>query len=90
LLHESGIVTGRQRAHIEAEEERVREFEIREFRIEHGVGENPFTILFVAAQNDSNILKILGAPVRSSTQAMILRRAVTIGGAARMVNPPGR
>ena len=64
MIHESGVVAGRQRAHIKAEEKRVREFEIREFRIEDGVGEQSITLLFVAAQNDSNVLKILGAPVR--------------------------
>src|SRR5580704_11471824 len=60
FLHESGVVAVRQRAHIEAEEECVREFEIREFRIEDGVGEQAIALLFVPAQNDSNILKILG------------------------------
>ena len=68
----------------------VRELEIRKVRIEHGVGEQAVSRLFVAALNNKNILKILGAPVRSSTQAMIFRRAVTIGGATRMVIPPGR
>ena len=49
---------------IKAEEKCIREFEIRKFRIEDGIGEQAFTLLFVAAQNDANILEILGAPVR--------------------------
>ena len=64
LLDESGVVAGRQRAHIKTEEKCVCELEIRKFRIEHGVGEQAVTPLLVAARNDTNILEILGAPVR--------------------------
>ena len=90
MLHESGIVAGRQRPHIKAEEKRVREFEIRQFRIEHGVGENPITILLVAAQNDSNILEILGAPVRVIHPRNDLQKGRDDRGATRIVIPPGR
>jgi hypothetical protein len=48
---------------VDAEKECVSEFEIQEVRIEHGIGEQAVALLFVAAQNDSNILKIRRAPV---------------------------
>jgi hypothetical protein len=53
LLHESGVIAGRQCEHVKAEKKCVREFEIRKFRIEDGVGEQAITVLFLAAQNDA-------------------------------------
>ena len=50
----------------------------------------PITLLFVAAQNDADVLTVFGAPVRVVYQATIFRGAVTIGGATRIVIPPGR
>jgi hypothetical protein len=64
LLHESGVIAGRQCAYIKTEEKCVREFEIRKLGIEYSVREQAITFLFVAAQNDTNVLKILGTPVR--------------------------
>jgi hypothetical protein len=63
LLDESSVLAGRQRAQIKAQEKCVRELEIRKLRIEYRVGEHPVTFLFVAAQNNTDILKILGAPI---------------------------
>ena len=59
MLDKPSVVASRERAHIKTEEKCVREFEIRELRIEHGVGEQAITLLFVAAQDDTDVLEIL-------------------------------
>jgi hypothetical protein len=64
LIYKSGVLAGGQHAHIKTEEKRVRELEIRKFRIEDSVGEKAITLLFVAAKHDTDVLKILRAPVR--------------------------
>jgi hypothetical protein len=63
FFDKSAVVAGDRARMVDAEKECVSEFEIQEVRIEHGIGEQAVALLFVAAQNDSNILKIRRAPV---------------------------
>ena len=89
MLHESGVIAGGRRSHIDSEKECVGEFEIRKLRIEHCVGEEATTLLLLASRNPTSILEILGAAVRVIHPGND-SRAVTIGGATPVVLSPGR